>query len=97
MQMTSRERLLATIEGRPVDRLPIRAPIPWHPRMPEPAAGDWKAQPNYRCLVDLVREHADFLVQFDIDQVDPGAAAPIGEGRPDRVGALPRPDQDRAG
>ena len=67
-KLTSRERILNTIEGRPVDRIPIWPPIPWHPLAPGPPEGDWKLQPNYLAILDKVKEHCDFLVNLMIPE-----------------------------
>ncbi len=70
-RLSSRERILRTIAGQPVDRVPIWPPIPWHPLRPEPAPGDWKAQPNYRQLIPLVTQFCDPLVILDIPEQNP--------------------------
>ena len=67
-KLSSKERILRTVAGQEVDRIPIWPPIPWHPLCPEPEPGDWKTMPNYREIVPLVREHCDFLVHFMIPE-----------------------------
>jgi len=69
--LTSQERILRTIAGKPVDRTPLFAPIPWHPLALPPAPGDWKAAPNYRRLVALAETHCDFFVQLEIPERQP--------------------------
>ena len=64
--LSSKERILRTVAGEPVDRIPIRSPIPWHPLSPRPEPGDWKAMPNFQRLVPLVAENCDFLVPLMI-------------------------------
>jgi len=66
--LTSKERILRTIAGEPVDRIPIWPPIPWHPLAPEPEPGDWKTEPNYQALIPLVKENCDFLVHLMIPE-----------------------------
>ena len=67
-RLSSRERILRTIAGEEVDRVPIWPPIPWHPLCPEPEPGDWKTMPNYQEIVPLVRENCDFLVHLMIPE-----------------------------
>jgi len=65
-KLASRERILRTVAGQPVDRVPIFAPVPWHPLAPEPDPKNWKARPNYQRLLPLVAEHCDFFVHLDV-------------------------------
>ncbi len=69
--LSSQERILRTLRGQPVDRVPIFAPIPWNPLSPEPPPEDWKALPNYRQLVTLAATHCDFFAQLDIPERTP--------------------------
>jgi hypothetical protein len=69
-KLSSRERLLRTVSGKQVDRIPIVPPIPWHPLAPEPEPGDWKTLPNYQDLIPLVEKHCDFLVHLIIPEGD---------------------------
>ncbi len=60
-KLSSRERILRTVRGEDMDRVPIFPPIPWNPWMeiePQSAAG-WDADPNYREVAKLVVEHCD--------------------------------------
>jgi len=68
-KLSSRERVLRTIAGESVDRIPIWPPIAWHPLLPEPEPGSWKAKPNYQEVVQVVRENCDFLVHLEIPQL----------------------------
>jgi len=71
VKLSSRERILRTVAGKPVDHVPIFAPIPWNPLTPEPARTDWKAHSNYRCLVDLAKQHCDFFAQLEVPERTP--------------------------
>ncbi len=71
MNLSSRQRLLRTIAGQPVDRIPICAPLPWDPLTTDPDPEDWKARPLYRELLPLVQEHCDFLVALSIPEKRP--------------------------
>ncbi len=68
MKLSSRERILRTVAGEPVDRIPIFAPIPWQPLAPVPSLGSWKNEPNYRQLAALAAETCDFYVHLDISE-----------------------------
>jgi uroporphyrinogen-III decarboxylase len=84
-KLSSKDRILRTIAGEPVDRTPIFAPVPWQPLSPEPAPDNWKAQPNYQQLLPLVAEHCDFFVHLDIAE-----RIPIGNpGGGERIRGLP--------
>lgn len=67
-KLSPKERVLRTIAGEPVDRIPIWPPLPWHPLYPEPEPGDWKTLPNYQQLLPLVAEHTDPLVHLMIPE-----------------------------
>lgn len=67
-KLSSRERVLRTIAGEPVDRIPIWSPVDWHPLLPEPDPDNWKAHPNYQEVVRVAAEHCDFLVHIEIPQ-----------------------------
>ena len=59
--LSCRERILRTLRGEKVDRIPIFPPIPWNPWMlieQRPRAGLY-AEPNYQVVADLVEEHCD--------------------------------------
>ncbi len=71
MKLSSQERILRTVAGQAVDRIPIFAPIPWNPLAPEPRPDSWKAQPLYRDLIPLVAETCDFFVHLDIAEPVP--------------------------
>ena len=71
VKLSSRERILCTIAGKPVDHIPIFAPITWNPLTSEPAPADWKAHSNYRRLVDLAKQHCDFFAQLGIPERTP--------------------------
>ena len=62
-ELTSRERILRTVRGEPVDRVPISAPVTWDPMWRisgnEP---DWAAEPNYAAVRELVEQHCDPIV-----------------------------------
>jgi uroporphyrinogen-III decarboxylase len=70
-RLSSKERILRTLAGQPTDRIPIFAPIPWHPLSPDPTPEEWKAQPNYRQLISLAAEFCDFYVTLDIPERNP--------------------------
>ena len=61
LPLTSCERILRTIRGEPVDRVPIAPPIPWDPswgiegREPD----GWMTEPNYRAVRALAEQHCD--------------------------------------
>jgi len=59
-KLTPHERILRTIRGEPVDRVPIFPPVAWHSFWrilgEEPA---WTADPNYAAVRKLVEEHCD--------------------------------------
>jgi len=60
-KLTSRERILRTIRGENVDRVPIFPPIPWNLWMSldqRPPTG-WYAELNYQTVAKLVEEHCD--------------------------------------
>lgn len=59
---------MRTVSGQPVDRIPIFAPIPWHPLAPEPSPDDWKALPNYRVIASRALACCDFYVAVDIPE-----------------------------
>ena len=58
--LTSYDRILRTVRGEPVDRVPIFPPLPWHPLDPLPTKG-WLAEPNYRAVAELVAQYCDCL------------------------------------
>ena len=74
-KLSSKDRLLRTITGEPVDRIPIWPPIHWHPFMPEPEPKNWKAQSNFQQIVPLVEQYCDFLVAVDISVGNPPGQA----------------------
>ena len=56
-----RERILRTVRGEKVDRVPIFPPIPWNPWMlieQRPTTGLY-AEQNYQIVADLVEKHCD--------------------------------------
>ncbi len=69
--LSSQQRILRTVAGRPVDRIPVFAPVPWHPLNPEPEPDSWKAQPNYQQLLPQVAQQCDFFVHLDIAERTP--------------------------
>ena len=62
--LTSRQRVLRTLRGEPVDRIPIFAPIPWSPRQTDPdnPPQPWMRNPEFQAVVPLVDEHCDAFV-----------------------------------
>jgi len=72
--MSRRQRLLAVLQGRPVDRVPVLAGHfnEW--------ADDWKAsQPSYRRLVAFCREKCDGILSWGprpLDETAPGTSSP---------------------
>jgi len=62
--LTSRERVLRTLRGEPVDRVPIFTPIPWDPRwtLERPVLTGWRAERNYQDVLRLVDQHCDATV-----------------------------------
>lgn len=63
-RLSSAERLLRTIRGEPVDRIPILSPLDWTPIAREIEPGSWRDESNYRSLAPLVAENCDFLVDL---------------------------------
>ena len=59
--LTSRERLMRTIRGEPVDRVPIFPPIPWSPwwKVEGTEPQGWQAEPSFTAVRELVEEHCD--------------------------------------
>ena len=70
-ELSSRERILRTIRGEPVDRVPISPPIPWKPddflsgRKPR----DWQMEPNFRKVARLVEKHCDSFCRGPVGQI----------------------------
>jgi hypothetical protein len=79
-KLSSKDRLLRTIAGDPVDRVPIWPPIPWHPLAPAPRSGTWQASSYYQDPVSLAEQHGDFLVGFGIAERS-SAPEPVGASR----------------
>jgi uroporphyrinogen-III decarboxylase len=67
-KLSSHDRILRTIAGQPVDRIPIYSPIRWTPLAPEPEPGDWKAHPNHQALVSLASQWCDPFVKLAIPE-----------------------------
>ena len=67
-RLSSAERLLRTIRGEPVGRIPILSPLDWAPVAREIEPGSWRDEPNYRGLVPLVAESCDFLVDLVVPE-----------------------------
>lgn len=73
--MTRRERLLAVLQGRPVDRVPVLSGHfnEW--------ADDWKAaQPSYRRLVAFCRQRCDGILSWGprpLDETAPGTSSTL--------------------
>jgi len=67
-RLSSRERILRTARGEPVDRVPVMAPIAWSPLWritgEEP---EWTSDPNYAAVRELAEQHCDELVGFRTD------------------------------
>ena len=61
MPLTHRDRILRTLKGEHVDRIPIGSPIPWSPLPPRDGAQPARAKddPNYRAVLELVEAHCD--------------------------------------
>lgn len=60
MSLTPRERILKTLKGEPVDRVPIGSPISWSPLPPrEVAPPEDPEDPNEEAVLRLVKEHCD--------------------------------------
>ena len=66
--LSSRDRILRTLEGQPVDRVPIYMPVRWTPLEPEPDPDDWKAEANHRALVSLAAEMGDSFVHLAVPE-----------------------------
>ena len=66
--LSSRERVLRTIAGEPVDRIPIWSPIDWNPLVSEPESSSWKAQPYYQDVVRVASQYCDFLIHIGIPE-----------------------------
>jgi len=58
-ELSSRERILRTIRGEPVDRVPIAAPIRWGPLDTPESADGWRAEPMFQEVARLVERHCD--------------------------------------
>ncbi len=69
--MTSHERILHTIRGEAVNRVPVFAPLTWNPLTPQPPENDWKNGSNYRRLLQAAQETCDFYVQLEIPECQP--------------------------
>ncbi len=80
MFLSSRERILRTVAGLPVDRLAVFAPLTWTPLSPDPQPNDWKAAENYQRMVALARQHCDFFCQLEIAEAQPFRGAMGGYG-----------------
>lgn len=78
--LSAQERILRTVAGQAVDRIPIYAPLRWNPLTPEPDPSDWKAQPNYQQLIVLAAQHCDFFGQVDIPESTPISDRLHGQG-----------------
>lgn len=79
-RLSSAERLLRTIRGEPVDRIPILSPLDWTPMAREIEPGSWRDEPNYRGLVPLVAENCDFLVDLVVPEGSAAAERIEGQG-----------------
>lgn len=89
--LTSRERILRTVAGQPVDRIPIFAPLHWHSLRPQSAPGSWKAKRNYQDLAQLSAVYCDCFAQLQIRERVPFRDAPAGYG----MGGVPEGIFDR--
>jgi uroporphyrinogen-III decarboxylase len=89
--LTPLERVLRTVAGEPVDRMPVFAPLSWHTLLYKPAAGDWKNAPAYRRLVSLALACSDPYVQLEIPERTPFRNAGQGYG----MGGVPEGIFDR--
>jgi uroporphyrinogen-III decarboxylase len=67
-KLSSQARILRTIAGEPVDRVPVFAPLTYHPLSPPPAPGDWKETPEYLQLLELAKQNCDFFAQLEIPE-----------------------------
>jgi hypothetical protein len=64
-RLSSRERLLRTIQGQPTDHIPIYAPIPRElPLIARRGYTGWQAEPNFRTLAKLALAHCDFFCRL---------------------------------
>ncbi len=63
--LSSKERLLRTLRGEPVDRIPILPPFRWSPWDSEedPNLPAWRKTKNYRIVLKAVERHCDFRVR----------------------------------
>ena len=59
--LSTRERVYRTIQGKPVDRVPIGPPVPWSP-LHDPRA-EWMEHPNYKEVAELCAQHCDAAVR----------------------------------
>lgn len=59
--LSPRERVYRTIQGKPVDRVPIGPPVPWSPLQAQRQG--WMAHPNYTQVADLCAQYCDAAVR----------------------------------
>ena len=61
----SKERMLRTLEGEPVDRIPVLPPFRWTPwdSVEDPNLPNWRKTKNYRIILKAVEQHCDFRVR----------------------------------
>jgi len=59
--LSSYERILRTVQGKPVDRVPILSPLFWNPLDGDAIEYEWERNQNYREVKEIVKKHCDFL------------------------------------
>ena len=69
--LTPLERILCTVQGQAVDRLPVFAPVAWNGLLAGSPAQGWKASPRFQRLLALARECSDPFVQLEIAERSP--------------------------
>ena len=62
--LSARERVLRTLRGEPVDRIPIFPPIPWAPRHSDPdnPSQPWMRSPEFQAVIALADRYCDEFV-----------------------------------
>ncbi len=63
--LSSRDRILRTLRGKPTDRVPISPPIPWNvwDEIEGRNPAGWQAEDNFLRVMELVHQHCDTTVQ----------------------------------
>jgi uroporphyrinogen-III decarboxylase len=64
-ELSSRERMLRTLKGEPVDRVPVLPPFRWAPwdSLEDPDLPAWRKTENYRIILRAVEQCCDFRIR----------------------------------